>query len=67
LYLQLATSTWKYQQVEEYTLNFYVIVKEKDTGMGAFELLVDKYTGADIARGWALTLCGTQSTACTME
>ena len=33
-------------QVEEYTLNFYVLVKEKDTGNGAFELLVDKYTGA---------------------
>ncbi len=33
-------------QVEEYTLNFYVLVKEKDTGIGAFELLVDKYTGA---------------------
>ena len=33
-------------EVEEYTLNFYVVVKEKDTGIGAFELLVDKYTGA---------------------
>ena len=33
-------------EVEEYTLNFYVLVKEKDTGTGAFELLVDKYTGA---------------------
>lgn len=33
-------------EVEEYTLNFYVLVKEKDTGIGAFELLVDKYTGA---------------------
>jgi hypothetical protein len=33
-------------QVEEYTLNFYVIVKEKDTGFGAFELLIDKYSGA---------------------
>lgn len=32
-------------QVEEYTLNFYVLVEEKDTGIGAFELLVDKYTG----------------------
>lgn len=32
-------------QVEEYTSNFYVIVKEKDTGIGAFELLIDKYTG----------------------
>jgi len=33
-------------QVEEYTLNFYVMVKEKDTGIGAFELLIDRYTGA---------------------
>jgi hypothetical protein len=33
-------------EVEEYTLNFYAMVKEKDTGFGAFELLVDKYTGA---------------------
>ena len=33
-------------QVEEYKLNFYVLVKEKDTGIGAFELLIDKYTGA---------------------
>ena len=32
-------------QIEEYTLNFYVLVKEKDTGIGAFELLIDKYTG----------------------
>jgi hypothetical protein len=33
-------------QIEEYTLNFYVLVKEQDTGIGAFELLIDKYTGA---------------------
>jgi hypothetical protein len=33
-------------EVEEYTNNFYVLVKEKDTGLGAFELLIDKYTGA---------------------
>jgi len=32
--------------VEEYTGNFYVQVCEKSTGYGAFELLVDKYTGA---------------------
>jgi hypothetical protein len=32
-------------EVEEYTQNFYVLVKEKSTGIGAFELLVDKYTG----------------------
>jgi hypothetical protein len=31
--------------VEEYTYDFYVQVKEKDTGLGAFELVVDKYSG----------------------
>jgi hypothetical protein len=36
----------KVSQVEEYSLNFYVLVKEKDSGIGAFELLIDKYTGA---------------------
>jgi hypothetical protein len=33
-------------QVEEYALNFYVQVNEKNTGFGAFQLLIDKYTGA---------------------
>ena len=33
-------------EVEEYTQNFYVLVKEKSTGNGAFELLIDKYTGS---------------------
>ncbi len=33
-------------QVEEYTQNFYVQVQEKDTGFGAFELLINKVTGA---------------------
>jgi hypothetical protein len=33
------------KQVEEYTANFYVQVAEKSTGYGAFELLIDKYTG----------------------
>jgi hypothetical protein len=32
--------------VEEYTQNFYVQVGEKSTGYGAFELLINKYTGA---------------------
>ncbi len=32
--------------VEEYTQNFYVQVREKDTGFGAFELLINKYTEA---------------------
>jgi hypothetical protein len=34
------------KQVEEYSNNFYVQVNEKSTGNGAFELIVDKYTGA---------------------
>jgi hypothetical protein len=33
-------------EVEEYTQNFYVLVKEKSTGLGAFELLINKYTGS---------------------
>jgi hypothetical protein len=34
------------EEVEEYTQNFYVRIVEKDTGIGAFELLIDKYTGS---------------------
>jgi len=34
------------KEIEEYTANFYVQVAEKSTGIGAFELLVDKYTGS---------------------
>ena len=33
-------------EVEEYTQNFYVLFTEKSTGLGAFEMLVDKYTGS---------------------
>lgn len=33
------------EEVMEFTNNFYFIVKEKSTGNGAFELLVDRYTG----------------------
>jgi hypothetical protein len=33
------------KQVEEYTNNFYVIVADKNTGNGAFELLINKVTG----------------------
>lgn len=36
----------KVAEIEEYTGNFYVLVTEKSTGNGAFELLVDKYTGS---------------------
>ncbi len=34
------------KQVEEYQANFYVQVSEKSTGNGAFELLINKYTGS---------------------
>ena len=34
------------KQVEEYANNFYVQVSEKSTGNGAFELLINKYTGS---------------------
>src|SRR3990172_3775851 len=29
----------------EYTQNFYIVVYERSTGAGAFELVIDKYTG----------------------
>ncbi|MGQ9502694.1 MAG: hypothetical protein ACUVSF_10040 [Anaerolineae bacterium] len=32
-------------EVMEFTGNFYAEVREKSTGIGAFELLVDRYTG----------------------
>ena len=32
-------------EVEEYSQNFYVLFYEKSTGLGAFEMLIDKYTG----------------------
>ncbi len=31
--------------LEEYEFNFYVSFKEKSTGIGAFETVIDKYTG----------------------
>ena len=34
------------KQVEEYQANYYVQVTEKSTGNGAFELLINKYTGS---------------------
>ncbi|MBI5031877.1 MAG: hypothetical protein HZB51_15210 [Chloroflexi bacterium] len=33
-------------EIEEYTANFYGVVKEKSTGTNAFQFLMDKYTGA---------------------
>jgi hypothetical protein len=34
------------KHIEEYEANFYVQVTEKSTGNGAFELLINKYTGS---------------------
>ena len=34
------------KQVEEYSANYYAQVNEKSTGNGAFELLINKYTGS---------------------
>lgn len=36
----------KVKQIEEYQANYYVQVNEKSTGNGAFELLINKYTGS---------------------
>ncbi len=42
---QLGNSDLAIDEVMEFQNNFYAIVKEKSTGTGAFELLVNKYTG----------------------
>ena len=36
----------KLVEVEEYAWNFYGVVQEKSTGTNAFQILVDKYSGA---------------------
>lgn len=41
----LGYSNLAVDEVMEFTQNFYAIVKETDTGTGAMELLVDKYSG----------------------
>ncbi|MGB9841176.1 MAG: hypothetical protein ACPLKZ_00450, partial [Candidatus Bathyarchaeales archaeon] len=43
--LQLNNPGLAVKEVEEYTLNFYVQYYEKSTGIGAFEMLIDKYSG----------------------
>jgi hypothetical protein len=34
------------KEIEEYSQNFYVQIAEKSTGIGAYEMLIDKYTGS---------------------
>ena len=43
---QTGYSNLEVKTVQEYTNIYYVQIVEKDTGTGAFELAVDKYTGA---------------------
>jgi len=43
---RLADGDLKVAEVMEFTRNFHAAVEEKDTGIGAMELLVDKDTGA---------------------
>ncbi|MGW8288909.1 MAG: hypothetical protein ACWGNP_01430 [Candidatus Bathyarchaeia archaeon] len=42
---QLNDSDLVVREVEEYIQNFYLQVYEQCTGIGAFELLIDKYIG----------------------
>lgn len=41
----LGYSNLAVDEVMEFTQNFYAIVKETDSGIGAMELLIDKYSG----------------------
>jgi hypothetical protein len=43
---QLGNPNVAIAHVEEYTYNFYIQIRERDTGIGAFELIVDRYTGS---------------------
>jgi hypothetical protein len=43
-YVTGVSSDLSVREVEEWSLNFYVRVQEKSTGINAFELLVDRYS-----------------------
>jgi hypothetical protein len=43
---QIGNPNLQLKAVQEYTNTYYMQIVEKDTGIGAFELGVDKYTGA---------------------
>ena len=55
-------------EIMEFNNNFYVAVKETTTGLGAFELLVDPYSGAVIPeigpnKKWNARYCHTPASA----
>lgn len=43
---QAGNSDLALDEVLEFERNFYALVREQSTGLGAFELLADKQTGA---------------------
>ena len=45
-YLGANGQSFKIKEIMEFSNNFYAVVQEQGTGMGAFELLVDRYTGS---------------------
>lgn len=45
-YLASYGSGLEVAEVMEFSQNFYLVIREADTGRGAFELLVDPYLGA---------------------
>ncbi len=45
-YVQNLGENYAVSEIMEFKNNFYAVIIEEDTGMGAFELLVNPYTGA---------------------
>lgn len=44
-YLGGTSSDFRIKEIMEFSNNFYIMVQEKSTGINAFELLIDRYTG----------------------
>ncbi|MCP8306944.1 MAG: hypothetical protein H3Z49_07590 [archaeon] len=44
-YLSSLGGGYRIEEIMEFSNHFYIIVQEKSTGINAFELLVDRYTG----------------------
>lgn len=57
---QLGNSNLAVKEVDEYQQCFYAQVVEKNTGAGAFELTIDKYSGAVAAEQGAMMMWNTK-------
>lgn len=44
-YVAKVGNDYRIEEIMEFSNNFYVVVQEKSTGINAFELLIDRYTG----------------------